>query len=343
MAAHGVEEHSTCPICGSSTLIPRFRVAFPTFGPNYSRAWKLEATPPVPYWNVVACSRCGVHFPDPFPNAGDIDRFYGDQQSPNDWEMEHYVQRTPDRAAHWLGFAAKLTRLTGGTGRLLEVGPAAGHLLEAAEKLGWSVMGVEATPKFSAILRDRGLPVHQGQLATLPPADPYDVVVMVDVLEHLRDPISDLALCHSLMKSDGWLVVATCDIGSFAARHYGLRWRQIVISHTFYWTRRSLSIALQRAGFEVVQFSSFRWWDPHRRRETLAWFTEFGKLLARHVLLRSAMPLFRNWGPSQRLLSAMTRGRIDLRQLEHKVGDQAVMSDVILIVARPRIAQRIST
>ena len=48
--------------------------------------------------------------------------------------------------------------------------------------------------------------------------------------------VADLALCRDLLEPGGLLVVATCDIGSFAARYYGLRWRQLVISHTYYWT-----------------------------------------------------------------------------------------------------------
>ena len=75
-------------------------------------------------------------------------------------------------------------------------------------------MGIEATPKFARIIREKGLSVHEGVLATFEPhSGSYDLVVMVDVLEHFADPIADLQRCRRLLHPDGRIVVATCDIG----------------------------------------------------------------------------------------------------------------------------------
>jgi SAM-dependent methyltransferase len=220
---------------------------------------------------------------------------------------------------------------------MLEVGCAAGHLLAGAVEHGWEVMGVEASPKFSAEVKRRGLPVHAGVLATLPPEEGgYDLVVMTDVLEHLRDPVADLRLCHARLKPGGILVLATCDIGSFAARYYGLRWRQLVISHTFYWTKPSLRIALDRAGFDALDISSMRYWDPDPRLERTRWLREFTKMSARKILQLSWMRLAQNSAALRGAQDRLTRGRLDYDRLEHKVGDQAVMADVTLIVGRSR-------
>jgi SAM-dependent methyltransferase len=278
-----------------------------------------------------------VHFVDPMPSEAEIVGFYAEQMEPNEWEIEHYVHVRSEEAVAWNRFAERLTRLNGGPGRMLEVGCAAGHLLAGAIDHGWQVMGVEASPKFSAETQRRGLPVHAGVLANLPADDVgYDLVVMTDVLEHLRDPVADLVLCHRRLKPGGLLVVATCDIGSFAARYYRLKWRQLVISHTFYWSKASLRIALDRSGFDTLDLSSMRYWDPDPQLERSRWLREFTKLAARKTLQVSWMRLAQH---SRALRSAhghLTRGRLDFERLEHKVGDQAVMADVALIVGRSR-------
>ena len=166
------------------------------------------------YWTITRCGSCGVHFPNPFPSSDEVRDYYGNQLVHNEWEEVHYVEESEERAAGWSKVASRLTRLNGGPGELLEVGPAAGHLMEAARGQGWSVMGVEASPKFTRLLQERGLPYHEGTLETFETDRRFDVIVMLDVLEHLHDPVADLARCAELLDADGSVVVATCDIGS---------------------------------------------------------------------------------------------------------------------------------
>ena len=321
---------SHCLICGSSRLSPRFRVAFPAFGPNLTYVWPLEMEPPVSHWTITRCGSCGVHFPNPFPSSDEVRNYYGNQLVHNEWEEVHYVEESEERAAGWSKVASRLTRLNGGPGELLEVGPAAGHLMAAARGQGWSVMGVEASPKFTRLLQERGLPHHEGTLETFETDRRFDLIVMLDVLEHLHDPVADLARCAELLDVDGSVVVATCDIGSLAARFYGLRWRQIVISHTFYWTRASLEIALRAAGLEPRHFSSVRWWDPDPPRERLQWMREFTKLLVRKGVQLTWSPLARN---SERARSFQCAHPSFDHWLEYKIGNQAVMSEIVLAVA----------
>ena len=327
-----------CPICGAQGVEARFRLAFPERSFDGRHAWPLREKPDVPHWTVAACRSCGVHFADPMPSDDEIVRFYREQVEPNEWEMEHYVHVRPEEVAAWSAFAERLTRLNGRPGRMLEVGCAAGHLLSGAIEHGWDVMGVEASPKFSTEVKRRGLPVHDGVLATLPEGQGlYDLVVMTDVLEHLRDPVADLARCRDLLKPGGLLVIATCDIGSLAARYYGLRWRQLVISHTYYWTNASLRIALDRAGLDTVALSSMRYWDPDPTLQRRRWVREFTKMFGRKVLQIAWMPLA---GRSTKLRDAhgkLTNGRLDFGRLQHKVGNQASMADVVLIVGRHRM------
>lgn len=326
-----------CPICGCKEFTALFQVPFPEHSRKPGRGFPLGTTLEVPTWRIVRCHDCTVGYPNPRPAAEAVRDYYAHQAAPNDWEMENYVEIPQKARQSWTRFAERLTVLRGGApGRLLEVGCAAGWLLHGARSLGWEVEGIEASPKFQRYASTTlGLPVHLGTLASVPLAPgSFDVVVMTDVIEHLVDPVADLHRIHRLLAPGGRLVLATCDLGSWCARFWGLDWRQIVVSHTFYWTRRAMCHALGRAGFTVEQFSEPRYWHPQPGEERRLRARETAKLLARFLLLKTYVPLARRFAWLRELVRTVSRGRLDHADLLYRIGDQPVLGDVMLVVAR---------
>ncbi len=317
---------------------PLFQVPFPTHSRLPGRGFPLEAVLDVPAWRIVRCHDCTVGYPNPRPTDESIRGYYAQQMEPNDWEVENYVEIPQKARQSWTRFAARLTALRHGVpGRLLEIGCAAGWLLHGARSLGWEVEGIEASPKFQRYASSTlGLLVHLGTLesVSLEPGR-FDVMVMTDVIEHLTDPVADLKRIHRLLAPGGHLVLATCDLGSWCARFWSLEWRQIVISHTFYWTRRSMSRALGRAGFVVERFSEPRYWHPQPGEERLLRAREIVKLFARFFLLKTYVPLARRFAWLRGLVRTLSLGRLDHADLLYRIGDQPVLGDVMLVVARP--------
>ncbi len=77
-------------------------------------------------------------------------------------------------------FADKFTRQLGYPGRVLEIGCAAGMGTKAARDRGWTVKGVEVTPKFSKFARyELGLDVFEGFIDQIPTDtwEPFDVIM----------------------------------------------------------------------------------------------------------------------------------------------------------------------
>lgn len=339
-----------CPICEGTHCVPRFQVPFPRHSEMGYHGFTLAQQVDVATWTIVECLDCTAHYPHPYPTREEIDSFYAGQQHPNEWEQEYYVEVRPEVRASWGEFAEKIARLRGGPGRLLEIGCAAGWLLKAARDQGWEVAGLEAAPKFQRYAtKTLGLPVQLGTIDALaaPPSGetssgesvlgnaPFDVIVMSDVIEHLHDPVADLKKIRKRLAPDGYLILSTCDIGSPGARFYGVNWRQIILSHTVYWTKRSMRHALRRAGFRVERFSEVRYWDPAPSRERNAKLREGAKLLARAVLHTTYSPLARHFAGVQKLPALLTRHRLTHDNLMFKVGDQPILGDVMLVVARP--------
>jgi glycosyltransferase involved in cell wall biosynthesis/2-polyprenyl-3-methyl-5-hydroxy-6-metoxy-1,4-benzoquinol methylase len=153
-------------------------------------------------------------------------------------------------------YLAQASRYSGlKTGRLLEVGCGDGDLLVTAEAEGWQVTGVEysASACQQAQRRLKQGHVLWGQLeqAGLPP-EHFDLCILSDVIEHVRDPLGFMREIHRLLRPGGTLLIATPSIDSWSARLMKQKWMEFKTEHLNYFGRQTLQTALARAGFRDV-------------------------------------------------------------------------------------------
>ncbi len=155
----------------------------------------------------------------------------------------------------------RIERLRPEKGRLFDVGAATGILMDLARERGWEVDGVEPSAWAVAFARDRyGLAVRAGvfETAAVPPAS-FDVVTMVDLIEHTARPYEALRRAAEVLRPGGLLCIVTPDIRSVAARLAGRTWWHLRPAHLAYFTRQSLDALLRRAGFAVVRRRTYSW------------------------------------------------------------------------------------
>lgn len=159
-------------------------------------------------------------------------------------ETETYVQRDRELARFFLrrGF------LRPGS-RLLDVGSGNGHLIRVLrdEIPNLSIVSVEADQESLDWLRQHGFDAHRS-LSDIPDGPLFDAVTMVEVIEHIDEPIEFLRGIRRLMAPDAKM---------FCTTPSGLKPDAYdTPEHVHFFTEKSLAGAVAQAGFSVIEYET---------------------------------------------------------------------------------------
>jgi len=137
-------------------------------------------------------------------------------------------------------------------GRLLDIGAGSGILVEQAAQMGYQAEGVEPSAWLHKMARRRELPVHLGTFPHPAAVGKFDLITLIDVLEHVPDPLDLLRNIAKQLSESGVALVVTPDVGSVAACILRWRWWHFRVAHIGYFNRQNLILALNLAGLEPV-------------------------------------------------------------------------------------------
>jgi SAM-dependent methyltransferase len=151
-------------------------------------------------------------------------------------------------------------RFVGSGHRVLEVGCWSGHVTQHLVARGNTVVGVELDPDAARLAERYADRVHVADIDRVPLSaledGPFDVIVLGDVLEHLRDPAAALADAARLLAPDGRFVISIPNVSHIDARMMLMqgRWDYhpdglLDRTHLRWFTRESLRQLLAGAGF----------------------------------------------------------------------------------------------
>lgn len=147
--------------------------------------------------------------------------------------------------------------------RLLDVGCSSGALLKSALKEGIEAEGVEPAAKAAEAACAAGLTVFPGTLAEAQyPVERFQAVTMMEVIEHLRQPMEVLHDIRKVLTPGGILVVGTGNADSWTVALMGERWDYFHVGryggHISFFTPQSLDRLATKCGFRIERIETRR-------------------------------------------------------------------------------------
>ncbi len=209
-------------------------------------------------YDLLVCNTCRTEFLSPQPDDARLAEIYGaDYFAP--WGVE--TAETID-AMKRMTFEPMLAACQLGPGRtVLDLGCATGSFLAEAARRGATTYGIDLNPEAVAIARER-VPearLHAGVAADLPfPDVRFDAVVMIDFIEHVRDPEAELSVVREITHPGSQLVISTPRVDSLLRATTRKHWPQYREEHLTYFSRAGMGALLRRTGFSTVAVTTTR-------------------------------------------------------------------------------------
>jgi SAM-dependent methyltransferase len=236
-------QHRRCEVCQSNQ--PRLLFA--------QRFVPLSEGSLLTGYDVVVCQQCGFCYADHLPGQEAFDAYYRDMSKyeqpvgsgrPSQYELDRFeatVKRIekflPDRNEH-----------------IFEIGCATGLLLAQLKSAGYrNVTGLDPSPACSRAAEQLyGIKVHCGALsADLAEAGNIDLLILVGVLEHLRDLRGALDKMSGLLGSGGRIFVTVPDASEYAAGD-DAPFQEFSLEHINYFGPQSLANLMAVHGFRCL-------------------------------------------------------------------------------------------
>jgi 2-polyprenyl-3-methyl-5-hydroxy-6-metoxy-1,4-benzoquinol methylase len=239
-----------CVACGGENL--RF---WRTKRYQYTLDSSVEA------FQIWRCSDCGTGFLNRPPHSDWLKTIY---------QYSGQALTEPVTAADILAREAKFPNITldaarmardadrynaSGNKRALDVGSGFGFYTQALRKQGYRTVSINPGKYENAVFKelngDEPIPL---MLESFQDSEPFGVVLMSQVLEHIPEPRRAVEKLAGLLAPGGVLACAVPNFDSFAVKLLGIRdnaclW---VPEHVNYFTEKGLKTLLEQNGFRVM-------------------------------------------------------------------------------------------
>lgn len=227
-------------------------------------------------FDVARCKKCGLIYVDiKMENLKEIynkDYYSGDKVTQskyndketyekmrllNEYHRYHDYMGNREQKEKCLEKVLERIEIIKKSGKILDVGCAAGFFLNIAKKHEWETYGVEISEYASDYARNKlGLNVFTGELMGAKfPDKHFDVIAMWDVIEHMQDPSASLKEAHRILKDDGLLIITTGDVSSLNAKIEGIEnWYLMAPPwHLYYFSKETLKKILKKNRFKPIE------------------------------------------------------------------------------------------
>ncbi len=236
-----------CPTCGSTSSELLFQQSFQA----------LDEIGLLDGYDVVVCQGCGMTFADHIPSQAAFDKYYRDLSK---YAFEHRSGKESAEDEWRLRQVANSLRsfIPARDTRILEIGCSNGRLLGFLKEDGYeNVFGLDPAPESVESARARyGVEVFTGSIFDAPVrAGDCEFVILLEVLEHIRDVGLAVEALQRLVPHKGLLYVDVPDATQFVAEREA-PYQEFSTEHINFFSRAALQHLMERAGFRTLKAES---------------------------------------------------------------------------------------
>jgi SAM-dependent methyltransferase len=203
-----------CVLCGSADAVPE------AYGYDfeYNTAQNL--------FRFVRCRNCGHVYLNPRPSSSDLGVIY---------PSSYYTLAGPGGLVRRMQRIWEGRKVSGyeralgpGKKRILDVGCGDGRFLQVLRDFGspdWELVGVDFDPAAVERCRARGFTAFAKRVEDMAAEEgTFDAVVMLQLIEHVEDPVRIARLVAALLRPGGVFFVETPNLAGWDYRLFRKRW-----------------------------------------------------------------------------------------------------------------------
>jgi 2-polyprenyl-3-methyl-5-hydroxy-6-metoxy-1,4-benzoquinol methylase len=244
----------------------RFVVACPLCGDDSMERFVKDG------YAIRDCAGCSHRFAEIEPDPAHVQNHYGDEYfNGGGAGYSDYLAEGRLLRAHGRRYGKLLSRFAA-PGRLLDVGAAAGFILQGFADAGWRGEGLEPNSQVAAHAREKlALNVQVGSLEEHRSDRRYDAISLIQVVPHFIDPMAAFESAVRLTKPGGLWVIETWNRASFTAQFFGAGWHEYSPPTVLHWfTPRTLKASLEKLGMrQVARGRPAKWIDGRHAKGLL--------------------------------------------------------------------------
>ncbi|OGJ55157.1 hypothetical protein A3D11_03745 [Candidatus Peribacteria bacterium RIFCSPHIGHO2_02_FULL_49_16] len=235
-----------CPVCGAehSALFMRTR--------------DMEYCTSDHVYEYRRCTTCdSVYLPDP-PTDRLAEMYPPNYYSFGGQHHRSWIERIKSRIERRL-FRRILRNIPDSSLRVLDIGGGSGWLLSEVRACDRRVTEshiVDIDPNAKPIAENAGHIYHCRTIEEFQSTRQFHFILLLNLLEHVADPVTLLGKLHSLLTSDGLLLIKTPNADTIDARLFGaLYWGGLhAPRHFVLFTKKSFLRAVRQSGLVCEKF-----------------------------------------------------------------------------------------
>ena len=293
------EVNMSCVICNSVTSKLLIETKFPIF--NYPGIFKIRK-----------CDGCGLLFNSPRITDEEIYKLYNN----NYYFFESYEFDEFPRITNLYLRTIALIQNELKEKNVVEIGSGKGYLLSLMKNLGWNIQGIEISSEASIYaVSSLNIPTFKGTIVDFNKEfhnTRFPLVLVLDVIEHIPDPIIFLKNVDKILANGGLLIVDTPNGDAKNIEYLGRKWPAFNPFHIYFFSISNLQLLLTRMGYTIEK--SFTYNNVIRKMKLVWDFKHILQKVGLFKIIKSGYRLVVDRGKKQKDIKFLINNAIEVVQ-----------------------------